>query len=181
MKDHTRTPFATPLLNSLAPDQMHHVLFHLVRTDPAIAARAEEIAGTLIGDVDPEDIAETLADDLSSLEIEDVWHTAGRTRDGDHIDTSERAWQMMDEVVSPHRDEMMAYIRRGMPEESRRYCSGILLGLRNFEETDSPFCKEIPDYGSETSIDIRQEWEEAICDTEQIALLVDFLEEQGLR
>ncbi len=87
---------------------------------------------------------------------------------------------MMDEVVSSYTDEMMAYISRSMPDESRRYCLGILLGLRHIREEDVPLCAEVPDYCSETFDIIREEWEEAAGDAEQIRLLACFLEENEL-
>lgn len=180
MTNPDETPSATPLLDSLSPQQAAQALRQLVATDPAIAARAEEVAGSILSDVDPDDIAEMLADDLSDLAIEDVWDAAGPTRDGGYIDTTDCAWDMLDEVLEPYTDEMMAYIDRGMPDESRDYCLGILMGIRLFEEMHSSICEEVPDYCSDTFDIVWEEWEEAIGDAEQIALLASLLEEEGL-
>lgn len=180
MTDTNRAVSTTPLLDSLAPEQARQVLYHLLRTDPSIAARAEDIAGTLISDVCCDYVAEMLAYDLSCLAIEDVWDTSGPTRDGDYIDTTDRAGEMMDEVVSSYTDEMMAYINRGMPDESRHYCLGILMGLRQIREEETPICVEIPDYCSDTIGIVREEWEKAIHNTEQIALLARALKEKEL-
>jgi hypothetical protein len=180
MAETNRTVSTTPLLDSLAPEQARHVLYHLLRTDPAIAARAEDIAGTLLSDVCSDSIAEMLAYDLSCLAIEDVWDTSGRIRGGGYVDTTDRAWEMMDEVLSSYTDEMTAYINRDMPDESRHYCLGILMGLRHIREEDTPLCEEVPDYCSDTFDIVREEWEKAIHDTEQIALLARALKEKEL-
>jgi len=171
----------TPLLDSLCAEQAQQVLYLLVRGDPAIAARAEGLARALLGAVHVEGVADSLAEDLSGPAIEDVWDTSGRTRDRGYVYPSERAWEMMDDVVAPYQDEMMAYLRRGMAEQSRLYCAGILIGLRRFQQdSDSALLDEVPDYCGETIDTVREEWESAVADAGQVKLLARFLEEKGL-
>ena len=171
----------TPLLDSLSAGQARSALIRLVCDDPALAARAEDVARDLLRVVDSAEIAGILCGELSGLEIEDVWQTSGRTRDGGYLYPSERAWEMMDEVIESHKEEMMTYLRRGMPEESRIYCSGILLGLRKFQrDSCSDLLEEAPDYGDDTFESVREEWEEAVDDPVQVRLLAGFLEEKGL-
>ncbi len=125
-------------------------------------------------------IADSLSRELSSIRIEEVWDTSGRTRDG-YIDPSERAWEMLDDVLEPYRDEMMTYLQRGMAEESRLYCAGILIGIRRFQKRPgSDLIDEAPDYCNNTFDTIREEWEEAAGDAEQVRLLARFIEEEGL-
>ncbi len=170
----------TPLLDSLSAGQAQSVLMRLVCDDPSLAARAEGIARDLLKVIDSVEIAGILCDDLSALEIEEVWKTSGRTREG-YIYPSERAWGMMDEVIESYKEEMMTYLRRGMPEESRIYCSGILLGLREFQrDSRSDLLEEAPDYCDDTFESIREEWEEAVDDAGQVHLLARFIEEEGL-
>lgn len=162
----------TPLLATLSADQAHAVLMRLVYDDPALAARAEEVARDLLEYVDSTAIADILCCELSTLKIEDVWDTSGRTRDG-YIDPSDRAWEMLDEVLE--------YLRRGMPDESRIYALGILLGIRKFQNNSgSALLEEVPDYGDDTLELVREEWEEAVGDDEQVRLFADELREEGL-
>ncbi|MFY9194412.1 MAG: hypothetical protein WAN99_03460 [Methanoculleus sp.] len=162
----------TPLLATLSADQAHSVLMRLVYDDPALAARAEEVARDLLEYVDSTAIADILCCELSTLKIEDVWDTSGRTRDG-YIDPSDRAWEMLDEVLE--------YLRRGMPDESRIYALGILLGIRKFQNNSgSALLEEVPDYGDDTLELVREEWEEAVGDDEQVRLFADELREEGL-
>lgn len=162
----------TSLLATLSADQAHSVLMRLVYDDPALAARAEEVARDLLEYVDSTAIADILCCELSTLKIEDVWDTSGRTRDG-YIDPSDRAWEMLDEVLE--------YLRRGMPDESRIYALGILLGIRKFQNNSgSALLEEVPDYGDDTLELVREEWEEAVGDDEQVRLFADELREEGL-
>jgi hypothetical protein len=162
----------TPLLATLSADQAHSVLMRLVYDDPALAARAEEVARDLLEYVDSTAIADILCYELSTLKIEDVWDTSGRTRDG-YIDPSDRAWEMLDEVLE--------YLRRGMPDESRIYALGILLGIKKFQNNSgSALLEEVPDYGDDTLELVREEWEEAVGDDEQVRLFADELREEGL-
>jgi|LSQX01.1.fsa_nt_gb hypothetical protein len=162
----------TPLLATLSADQAHSVLMRLVYDDPALAARAEEVARDLLEYVDSTAIADILCCELSTLKIEDVWDTSGRTRDG-YIDPSDRAWEMLDEVLE--------YLRRGMPDESRIYALGILLGIKKFQNNSgSALLEEVPDYGDDTLELVREEWEEAVGDDEQVRLFADELREEGL-
>jgi|GEM_PF-676328 len=181
MPKRKKTASATPLLDSLSAEQTQAVLARLICDDPALAARAEGVARDFLRIVDSEKIAGSLAGDLAEIEIEDVWKTSGRTRDGGYLYPSERAWEMMDEVVAPYKEEMTAYLRRGMTDESRLSCAGILLGIRRFERnSDSELFDEVPDYCDDAFSSIREEWEADVGDPGQVRLLARFLEEKGL-
>ena len=150
---------------------------HLVRFSPDIAARAEELAQEFLEDVESEKIAESLADDLSSPEIEDVWETSGRTRYG-YIEPCERAYEILEEILYDYNKEMNTYLKRGMTDQSREYCAGIVLGIKRFcEESDSGLLDEVPDFYEEAD-SIRENWEEKVADEKQIQLLAEFLKEK---
>ncbi len=175
-----KTVSSTPLLDSLSVDQARFVLARLIGDDPALAARAEGIARDVLRMVDTEGVAESVASDLSCIDIEEVWETSGRRRDG-YVYPSERAWEMLDDALEPHKGEMMAYLKRGMVEESRLCCAGILLGIRRFQKTSrSGILEEAPDYCNETFDSVREEWEKAVGDAAQVRLLARFIEEKGL-
>jgi len=75
----------------------------------------------------------------------------------------------------------MLYLKRGMVEESRLCCAGILLGIRRFEQdSGSDLLEEAPDYCNETFDSVREEWEKAVGDAAQVRLLARFIEEKGL-
>jgi len=152
----------------------------LVRSSPEIAARAEELAREFLEDVDSEMIAESLADDLSYPKIEDVWDTSGSTRDG-YIEPCERAYEMLEEILDEYIEEMNMYFKRGMVDQSREYCAGIMLGIKRFcEESCSGLLEELPDFYDEAD-PIRKEWEDNVADERQIQLLAEYLLEKGMK
>ena len=180
MPKRKKTASVTPLLDSLSAEQAQDVLAQFIRDDPTLASRAEGVARDVLRIVGSEEIADSLAGDLAGIEIEDVWKTSGRTHDGGYLYPSERAWEMMDEIVAPYKEEMAAYLRRGMADESRLFCAGILLGIRRFEQdSGSALLDEAPDYCDDAFSSIREEWETAVGDPGQVRLLARLLEEKG--
>ena len=72
----------------------------LVDSDERLARRIAEIAMAHLGEVDPEEVAAVLYDELDALEVEEVWDRAGRTRYG-YVEPGEAADQMIDGVTAP--------------------------------------------------------------------------------
>ena len=174
------TPTPTPILDALSSGKSRQILMQLVRSSPEIAVRAEELARELPEDVDSAMIAESLADDLSYPEIEDVWDTSGSTRDG-YIEPCERAYEMLEEILDDYIEEMNRYLKRGLVDQSREYCAGILLGIHRFcEQSCSGLLEELPDFSEEADL-IRQEWEDTVADERQIQLLSEYLLEKGMK
>jgi hypothetical protein len=171
---------STPLLDSLDLSGRSTVLYNIIREYPDVRAYAEEIAEGLLCDVDIDDIAESLADELDCLKVEEVWDSSGRTRDG-YVDPGERAYEMLEEITDEYVMEMNKYMKRGMPDQSRDYCAGILYGLYKFEKDyHSDVLEETPDFCHDQFSWIRKEWEKKIGDERQIKLLAEILEEKGL-
>ncbi len=174
------TPAPTPYFDSLDLTRRYRILSALIPQYPEIAARAEELAEEILLDVDTEDIAGSLADELDGPDIEEVWDSSGRTRDG-YVDPSERAYEMLEEIIDPYIDEMMDYLKRDMKDQSRDYCAAILLGIHKFEtEYSSSLLEEVPDFCNDMSQYVREKWEESVEDEERVKLLSGFLEENGL-
>ena len=94
------TPVRTPYPDSL---------------DPEIAIHAEELAEEILLDVDIEGIAYSLSDELNGPYIEEVWDSSGGTLDG-YVYPSERAFEMLEEIIDPYINEMMDYLKRNMKD-----------------------------------------------------------------
>ncbi|MFA7162190.1 MAG: hypothetical protein WC083_06435 [Candidatus Methanomethylophilaceae archaeon] len=75
----------------------------------------------------------------------------------------------------------MTHLQRGMPEESRIYCAGILRGIREFQNHSTSALKdETPDYCDSAFASVQEEWGEAVDDPGQVRLLAAYLEEEDL-
>jgi hypothetical protein len=127
------------IMDQLSPNDALAVLRALARDDQALAARIAEIATAHLSEVDPENVAFDLYDELNALEVEEVWDRAGRTRHG-YVEPSEAADQMIQEVIDPYLEELRKYQALRMNDQANRLCMGLLLGLYKFErESTSEF------------------------------------------
>lgn len=123
------------ILQSISADEALSVLHQLVATSPAIRKKVEEIALTLLADVDVEDVADEVLWELESLVVEDVWDQSGSTRDG-YVDPGDYAWQMFEDVLAPFLEQLRKCQKLSMNDQAKLYCMGILEGIHRFE-TDS--------------------------------------------
>ena len=171
----------TPLLDSLDPDRARTVLLLLIRDDPAIADRAEAHARALLESVDSEQVAGVLFADLESLDIEDVWETAGQQRDGSYRYPAERAYEMAEEILAPYLDEISACMERGMPEAALEYAQGLILGLWRFQtESSASILDELEDSIPDLISDICSLVEKGIGDPGRTAFFRGWMEEKGI-
>ncbi len=130
---------AHEIIDRLSPEDAMAVLKTLARSDEALAACIAEIATAHLSQVDLEEVAFALYEELNALEVEDVWDRAGPKRHG-YIDPGEAADEMVDEVITPCLEELKKYRALGMNAEANRMCMGLLLGLYKFEhESTSEF------------------------------------------
>ena len=129
------------IINRLSPNDALTVLKTLANDDETLAARIAEIATAHLSEVDPEDIALELYDELDSLEVEEIWDRAGESRHG-YVSPDEAADQMIDEIIDPYLEELKKYQALGMNTGANRLCMGLLLGLYRFEDKSTSRFKE---------------------------------------
>ena len=133
------------IIDHLTPIDALSILRTLADSDEALARRIAEISAARLSDVDPEEVAAELYDELDALEVEEVWDRAGRTRHG-YVEPGEAADQMIEEVLDPFLEELGKYQKLGMNTEANQMCMGLLLGLYRFErESMSQFKNWAPD------------------------------------
>jgi len=133
------------IINHLSPTDALSILKTLANSDKQLARRIAEIATAHLSDVDPEEVAFGLYDELNFLEVEEVWDRAGPTRHG-YVDPGEAADEMIEEVIDPYLEELKKYQELGMNVEANRMCMGLLLGLYRFDhESTSKFKDWAPD------------------------------------
>jgi len=129
------------MINQLSPQDALAVLKTLARDDEQLAARIAEIATAQLSDIDPEEVAFGLYEELELLEVEEVWDRAGPSHHG-YVDPAEAADQMIDEVIAPYLEELKKYQALGMNAQANRMSMGLLLGLYRFEDESTSKFKE---------------------------------------
>ncbi len=133
------------VIDQLSPRDALAVLKTLARQDTETAARIAEVATAYLRGVDLEEVAFDLYDDLTLLRVEEVWDRAGRKRHG-YVEPSEAAYEMIEETLDPHLEDLKKYQRLGMDAEAAHICMGLLLGFYRFDhDSDAEFKDWAPD------------------------------------
>ena len=132
-------PSPKEIIDQLSHGQALAILQALAAGDEQLANRIAELGTACLSEVDPEEVSAALYDELDALEVEEVWDRAEKTRHG-YVDTSEAAYQMVEEVIDPYLEQLKKYQKLGMSTEANTLCMGLLLGLYQFErESKSEF------------------------------------------
>ena len=97
------------------------VLKTLADSDAQLAGRIAEIATEQLMGIDPDDVAAEVLQELDFLEVEDVWHQAGASRDG-YRETDEIADEMIGNALEPYREDLGRYQKLDMLEEATYIC-----------------------------------------------------------
>lgn len=133
------------IIAQLTPADASAILHALASSDAALAGRIAEMALARFDQIDVEEIAAALYDELETLEVEEVWERAGRTRHG-YVETGDAAYQMIEEVLAPYLADLARYQKLGLRDEANQMCAGLLLGFYRFErESTSEFKDWAPD------------------------------------
>ena len=133
------------IIEQLSPADANAVLHALASSDETLAARIAEMAMARFNQVDVEEIAAALYDELDALAVEEVWDRSGRTRHG-YVEPSEAADQMIEEALAPFLEDLARYQKLGLRAEANRMCEGLLLGFYRFQhESTSEFKNWAPD------------------------------------
>ena len=93
-------PEVSAALARLKGEEAAALLRTLLKKHPELAGEVEALAGSVIGDVSTEDIAQDVEDAVRWLDLEDLNSRAGSHADG-YIEPSEAAWELVEEAVMP--------------------------------------------------------------------------------
>jgi len=120
-------------LERLKPEEAAGVLRHLLEVHPELASEAEGMARSLLHQVDYEDIAAEIDDEIRALDYEDLNARAGRHEWG-YVEPSEAAWEILEETVEPLREDMKRHLELGLEAEALEICKGLVLGCYRLSE-----------------------------------------------
>jgi len=165
------------IIKQLSPDDALAVLKTLVRDDEALAAHIAEVAIAHLNELDPQEVASVLYDELDALNVEEVWSRADRTRYG-YVEPIEVADEMVGVVIAPYLEELRKYQTLGMSEQANRMCMGLLLGLYKFDDEST---NEFKDWAGDTPTAFAEEivriWKDGRPSKADVKALRAFIEE----
>jgi hypothetical protein len=120
-------------LERLKPHESAAVLRRLLEAHPDLAGEAEEIARSLLHEVNYEEVAAEIEDEIRAQDYEALNARAGRHEWG-YVEPSEAAWEILEESVEPFRDDMKRHLELGLEAEALEICKGLVLGCYRLSE-----------------------------------------------
>ena len=142
-----------------------------------LAARIAEVATAYLRELDLEEVASVLYDELDALEVEKVWAQAGRTRYG-YVEPIEVADEMVGAVIAPFLGKLRKHQVLGMNEQANRMCRGLLLGLYRFDDEST---NEFKDWAGDAPTVLAEEvvriWRDGRPSKADVEALRTFIEE----
>jgi len=89
-----------PLLDRLKPGEAATALRRLLKAHPDLSSEADEIARSLLRQLEYGDVAAKIEDEIRALDYEDLNVRAGGHKWG-YVEPSEAAWEILEETVEP--------------------------------------------------------------------------------
>jgi hypothetical protein len=170
------TPYE--IIDQLSHGQALAILKALAASDEQLANRIAEMGTAYLGQVDLEEVAAVLYDELDALEVEEVWDRAGKTRHG-YVEPSEAAYQMVEEVIDPYPEQLEKYQKLGKSAEANTLCKGLLLGLYQFDqESKSEFKNWAVDAPGEFASTVIEAWKAGKPGRKDVAAFKKFIAEE---
>jgi hypothetical protein len=130
-----QVPDASASLARLKGEEAAALLRTLLRKHPELTEEVEVLAGSVIGDVSIEDIAQEVEDAVRWLDLDDLNSRAGRHADG-YVEPGEAAWELVEEAVMPFIEDITRRVEGGQREAAIATCAGVVCGLRRLHDTE---------------------------------------------
>jgi hypothetical protein len=139
-KDRTkdRAPRETtlaPLLDRLKPGEAATVLRRLLKAHADLSSEAYEIARSLLRQLEYEDVAAEIEDEIRALDYEDL-NVRADGHEWGYVEPPEAAWEILEETVKPVLDDMKRHIELGLEAEALEICKDMVLGLYRLSERE---------------------------------------------
>ena len=147
------------ILDNITSDQAVQILKALWEKRSDLRTTIVKEAESLLGSVDPDEIAEDLFFALESIDVHELWDRSGSHSDG-YTSPEDMAMEMVEEELAPFSDQIERYHNLGQHEEEKLYCMGVLKGLYRFDkEARSEFRDWASDVAGECFQFILNNWE----------------------
>lgn len=158
VNDKKRSAKKGSVLDRLKPEEAQAVLRRLLAAHPTLAAEAEQIARSLLGEVTFEAVADEVEEAVRAPGLEDLNSRAGGHEWG-YVEPTEAAWEILEEEVNPFLDDMKRQIELGLEVEALEICKGVVLGLYRVEKGKGGELVEwAPDFPAEAAAGAVETW-----------------------
>ncbi|MGH9451984.1 MAG: hypothetical protein ACRD11_15850 [Terriglobia bacterium] len=142
----------------LKPDEAAIILRRLLEVHPDLSSEAEQMARSLLHQVEYEDIAVEIEDEIRALDYDALNARAGRHEWG-YIEPSEAAEEILEETVDPFREDMKRHLELGLEAEALEICKGLVLGCYRLSEREGgDVLGWAPDFPAETAGSALEVW-----------------------
>lgn len=122
-------------LERLKPDEAAAVLRRLLEVHPDLSSEAEEIAQSLLHEVEYEEIAAQIEDEIRALDY-DVLNARAGSHEWGYTEPSEAAEEILEETVEPFLEDMKRHLELGLEVEALEICKGLVLGCYRLSQRE---------------------------------------------
>jgi hypothetical protein len=146
------------ILERLKPDEAAAILQHLLKAHPDLSSEAEEMARSLLDQVDYEHVAAEIENEIRALDYEVLNARAGSHEWG-YVEPSEAAWEILEETVEPFHEEMKRHLELGLEAEALEICKGLVLGCYRLSQREGgDVLGWAPDFPAEAAGNALEVW-----------------------
>lgn len=124
-----------PLLEHLKAGEAADVLRRLLEAHPDLWSQAEEMARSLLHQVDYQEVAAEIEDEIRALDYEVLNARAGSHEWG-YVEPSEAAVEILEETLEPFVGDMKRHLDLGLEAEALEICKGLVLGCYRLSERE---------------------------------------------
>ena len=129
------------ILENITPMDALKILSSIIGRHSELHDEIVQIANELLCDININDIAFDVRNNLDGIEVEELWERSGSKRYA-YVDVSEESWVMFEEALEPFLNEMEKYQKMGLEKESKNYCIGIINGIKDYDANSNSEFKD---------------------------------------
>jgi len=146
------------VLDRLRPEEAQTVLQRLLDAHRELRPEAQQIAKSLLSEVEFEWVADEVEDAVRDVSLDEFGSRAGKHSWG-YKEPGEAAWELLEERVSPFIDDLKRQFELGLDAQALEMCKGIVLGLyRVRNEQGGDVLQWAPDFPAETAAQAVATW-----------------------
>lgn len=148
-------------LASCSDSEKASILTQLLRGDPTLRTRAEDIARRTLTSVDIAAVTDLIVEAILELDTEDLASRAGPRRHG-YTEPTDAAWQLLEEVIEPWIEDLRRRAGLGLHQAAADLATAMTQALDTAEERadridDCLLRQWAPDFSSDAASWVERE------------------------